>query len=173
VLHLRRWVRRDRREFLVQSVLPALKGQLARRAPKVLLVSQARRGPLDPRGRKVSREPLQSWQVQPDLLVPPVLRVLLVRPRLWLVQPAPLARLALLVQPVRRDPKALIRLSLALRDRKGLPVFRDLPDRRGLPARMGLEPSSRLPVLLWRPQMVCLLLALSAPGLIAHQRSNT
>jgi hypothetical protein len=75
----------------------------------------------------------------------------LVPPRLWLVLPAPLARLALLVPPVRRDPKALIRLSPAPRDRKDLLVFRGLPDlqdRRVLPARMALEPSFRLPVLL-------------------------
>ena len=41
--------------FLVQSVLPALKGQLARRALKVPLVSQARRGPLDRRAPKALR----------------------------------------------------------------------------------------------------------------------
>jgi hypothetical protein len=58
---------------------------------------------------------------------------------------------ALLVPPVRRDPKALIRLSPAPRDRKDLLVFRGLPDlqdRRVLPAKMALEPSFRLPVLL-------------------------
>jgi len=72
---------------------------------------------------------------------PPVLRVLLV----------PLARLALLVRPVLRDPRALLRLSQAPRDRKDPLVLKGLPDpldRRALPARMGLEPSFRLPVLL-------------------------
>jgi len=75
----------------------------------------------------------------------------LVQPRLWLVLPVRLARRALLVRPVLRDPRVLIRLSLAPRDRKDLLVFKGLPDpldRRALQARMGLEPSFRLQVLL-------------------------